>query len=78
MNEEIDVDLDQAAKILDMACALVVHRMNTGDLPFHCVDGHRRATLKDVLEFKTKVDAQRAAMKELTDIGEELWLRYGI
>jgi hypothetical protein len=52
MSEEIELDTDDAAEILDMARALVIHRMDVGDLPFRHVGEDRRAKLKDVLAFK--------------------------
>jgi excisionase family DNA binding protein len=76
--EDVEVSPNEAAEILGMSRPLVVHRMDRGHLPFRYVGNHRRATLKDVLAFKEKVDAQRALMKELTDLGEELWEQYGV
>jgi excisionase family DNA binding protein len=75
--EDIEISPNEAAAILGMSRPLVVHRMDLGDLPFHYVGTHRRAKLKDVLAFKEKTDAQQALVRELTDTGEELWLRYG-
>jgi excisionase family DNA binding protein len=76
--EDIEISPNEAAEILGMSRPLVVHRMNVGDLPFRYVGNHRRTKLKDVLAFKEKVDAQQAAMKKLTELGEELWEQYGI
>jgi excisionase family DNA binding protein len=76
--EDVEVSPNEAAEILGMSRPLVVHRMDRGHLPFHYVGNHRRAKLKDVLAFKEKVDAQQAAMKKLTELGEELWEQYGI
>jgi excisionase family DNA binding protein len=76
--DDIEVSPNEAAEILGMSRPLVVHRMDRGHLPFRYVGKHRRAKLKDVLAFKKKVDAQRAAMKKLTDLGEELWEQYGV
>jgi hypothetical protein len=76
--EDIEISPNEAAEILGMSRPLVVHRMDLGDLPFRYVGNHRRAKLKDVLAFKVKVDAQRAAMKALADDAEDLQRRYGI
>lgn len=62
-----EISPDAAASILGMSRALVVHRMDVGDLPFRYVGRHRRAKLKDVLALKDKLDAQRAALEELTE-----------
>ena len=78
LTEDIEVSPNEAAEILGMSRPLVVHRMDVGDLPFRYVGNHRRAKLKDVLAFKKTVDAQQAAMKKLTELGEELWEQYGV
>jgi hypothetical protein len=52
--------------------------MEIGDLPFRYVGKHRRAKLKDVLDLKTRIDAQRAAMEALADDAEDLRRRYGV
>jgi excisionase family DNA binding protein len=76
--EDVEISPNEAAAILGMSRPLVVHRMDRGHLPFRYVGNHRRARLKDVLAFKKQVDAQRAAMKKLTELGEELWEQYGV
>jgi excisionase family DNA binding protein len=76
--EDVEISPNEAAEILGMSRPLVVHRMDVGDLPFRYVGKHRRAKLKDVLAFKKEVDAQQAAMKKLTELGEELWEQYGV
>jgi excisionase family DNA binding protein len=76
--EDVEISPNEAAEILGMSRPLVVHRMDVGDLPFRYVGNHRRAKLKDVLAFKKIVDAQQAAMKKLTELGEELWEQYGV
>jgi hypothetical protein len=78
LTEDIEISPNEAAEILGMSRPLVVHRMDVGDLPFRYVGKHRRAKLKDVLALKKEVDAQQAAMKKLTELGEELWERYGV
>ncbi len=57
---------------------IVVHRMDIGDLPFRYVGKHRRASLKDVLALKAKLDVQRKAMQDLADDAEDLKRRHGI
>jgi hypothetical protein len=52
--------------------------MDVGDLPFRYVGKHRRATLKDVVALKTRIDAQRAAMEALANDAEDLQQRYGV
>lgn len=77
LTEDQELSPNDAASILGVSRPLVVHRMDVGDLPFRYVGKHRRTTLKDVLGLKTKIDAQRAAMKALADDAEDLQQRYG-
>jgi DNA-binding TFAR19-related protein (PDSD5 family) len=76
--EEQELSPNDAASILGMSRPFVVHRMNVGDLPFRYVGKHRRATLKDVLALKTRIDAQGAAMEALADDAEDLKRLYGV
>lgn len=77
LTEDQELSPHDAASILGVSRPLVVHRMNVGDLPFRYVGKHRRATLKDVLGLKVKIDGQRAAMKALADDADDLLQRYG-
>lgn len=76
--EDQELSPNDAAAILGMSRPLVVHRMDIGDLPFRYVGKHRRTKLRDVLAFKTKIDAQRQAMEALADDAEDLRRRYGV
>ncbi len=76
--EDEEISPNDAASILGVSRPLVVHRMDVGDLPFRYVGKHRRATLRDVLALKTKIDAQRAAMEALAGDAEDLKPRYGV
>ncbi len=75
-NQELSPN--DAADILGISRPLVVHRMDVGDLPFRYVGKHRRTKLQDVLALKTRIEAQRAAMKALADDAEDLRQRYGV
>jgi len=70
--EDQELSPNDVASILGISRPLVVHRMEVGDLPFRYVGKHRRATLKDVLALKTKVDAQQAALDALAEDTEAL------
>jgi hypothetical protein len=78
LTEDQELSPNDAASILGVSRPLVVHRMEIGDLPFRYVGKHRRATLRDILVLKTKLDAQRAAMKALAEDAEDLKQRYGV
>jgi hypothetical protein len=74
--EEMELSPAQAAEILGISRPLVVHRMDVGDLPFRYVGTHRRATMKDVLELKSKLDARQKALDALAEDTEELMRDY--
>jgi hypothetical protein len=78
LTEDQELSPNDAASLLGVSRPLVVHRMDVGDLPFRYVGKHRRATLRDVLALKTKIDAQRAAIEALADDAEDLKQRYGV
>jgi excisionase family DNA binding protein len=75
--EEQELSPTEAAPLLGISRPLVVLRMEQGELPFRYVGTHRRILLKDVLALKTKLDAQRDAMKALVEDAEDLQRRYG-
>ena len=77
LTENQELSPNDVASILGVSRPLVVHRMDVGDLPFRYVGKHRRAKLRDVLNLKTKIDAQRAAMEMLSNDAEDLKQRYG-
>ncbi len=78
LTEDQELSPNDAASILGVSRPLVVHRMDVGDLPFRYVGKHRRATLRDVLTLKSKIDAQRAAMQALAEDADDLQQRYGV
>lgn len=77
LTEDEELSVEDAAEILGISRALVVHRMDTGDLPLRYVGRQRRARLKDVLALKSKLDAQQGAMRALAEDAEELRERHG-
>lgn len=76
--ENQELSPNDAADILGISRPLVVHRMDSGDLPFRYVGKHRRTKLKDVLALKSRSDAQRTAMEALADDAEDLRRRHGV
>ena len=77
LTEDQELSPNDAASILGISRPLVVHRMDIGELPFRYVGKHRRARLKDVLGLKSRIQAQRAAMRALADDAEDLARRRG-
>jgi hypothetical protein len=78
LTEDQELSPNDATSILGVSRPLVVPRMDVGDLPFRYVGKHRRATLRDVLALKTKIDRQRGAMEALAADAEDLKQRYGL
>jgi hypothetical protein len=78
VDSDFDLSPTDAAEILGITSALVVHRMNVGDLPFRYVGGDRRARLKDVLELKGKLDTQRKALAALAEATDDLIRNEGL
>ncbi len=76
--EDQELSPTEASTILGISRPLVVHRMDIGDLPFRYVGKHRRASLKDVLALKAKLDVQRNAMEALAADAEDLNQRHGL
>lgn len=77
VTEEQELTPNEAARILRMSRPLVVHRMDTGDLPFRRVGKHRRVRLKDVLALAATLEPKRKAMAALVEDGSELEERFG-
>jgi hypothetical protein len=75
--EDQELSPAEASNILGISRPLVVLRMDGGDLPFRYVGKHRRASLKDVLALKARLDAQRVAMEALADDAKDLHVQYG-
>jgi hypothetical protein len=78
MHSEFDLSPNDAAEILGIAVALVMHRMNVGDLPFRYVGPERRTTREHVLALKTKLEAQQEAMDTLAEDTEDLIRNEGL
>jgi hypothetical protein len=78
LTEDQELSPTEASAVLGISRPLVVHRMDIGDLPFRYVGKHRRASLKDVLALKARLDIQRKAMEDLVEDAQDLNRRYGI
>ncbi len=78
LTEDQELSPTDASAILGISRPLVVHRMDIGDLPFRYVGKHRRASLKDVLALKAKLDARQKAMDALAEDTEDLIVNHGL
>ncbi|WP_152646974.1 hypothetical protein [Azospirillum thiophilum] len=72
LEEDRDLTLNEASEILGISRALVVQRMEVGDLPFRYVGLNRHCLLRDVLSLRDKIGVQQRAMDEMAKILEEL------
>ena len=72
LTEDQELSPAQASAILGISRPLVTLRMDRGDLPFRYVGKHRRASLKDVLALKIKLDARQQALDALAEDTEDL------
>lgn len=75
--ENQELSPNDAADILGISRPLVVHRMDSGDLPFRYVGKHRRTKLQDVLTLKAKMDARRTTLETPAADAEEQHERAG-
>lgn len=78
LTEEQELSPTEASTLLGISRPLVVHRMDTGDLPFRYVGKHRRALLKDVLALKAQLDAGQKALDALAGDTEDLIVNHGL
>lgn len=76
--EDQELSPTEASSILGISRPLVVLRMDRGDLPFRYVGKHRRASLRDVLVLKTRLDARQKALDGLADDTEDLIGNHGL
>ncbi|MCA1371528.1 DNA-binding protein [Bradyrhizobium sp. BRP14] len=78
LTEDQELSPTEASEILGISRPLVVLRMDCGDLPFRYVGKHRRASLKDVLALKSKLDLRQSALDALADDTEDLIDTHGL
>lgn len=78
LTEDQELSPTEAATVLGISRPLVVLRMDRGDLPFRYVGTHRRASLRDVLVLKAKLDARQKALVALAEDTEDLIANHGL
>ena len=78
LTEDQEVSPTDASEILGISRPLVVLRMDRGELPFRYVGKHRRASLRDVLALKAKLDVRQKALDALAEDTEDLVNNHGL
>lgn len=67
----------QAADLLGVSRQYLTRVMDAGYLPFRRVGSHRRIAVADLLAYQRERAERRAALRELTQLSEELGLYAG-
>lgn len=68
-----ELTTQEAADLLRISRPSVIRLLEGGTIPFHKVGTHRRIDVEDVLAYRAKRNEQRrAALRELTEISEEI------
>jgi excisionase family DNA binding protein len=78
LTEDQELSPSEASEILGISRPLVVVRMDRGELPFRYVGKHRRASLKDILTLKARLDARHEALDALAADTEDLIGAHGL
>ncbi len=72
---EAEVSTQQAARILNVSRPTAVRLFDTGEITSHKVGSHRRAKLKDVLEYRdAEAACRRAVLDEMVRDAEDIGL----
>ena len=72
-----ELTTQQAANLLNVSRPFLVKLLEKGEINHHKVGTHRRVYVKDVLEYKNKIDGDRSStLDELAKLSQELGMEY--
>ena len=69
-----EVSTGVAARLLGVSRPHVAMLVDTGVLPGRRINKHRRVRLADVVALKREMDQQRALVREMAELGQEMGL----
>lgn len=74
---QVELTTQQAAKLLGVSRPFLIKQIEADQLPHRLIGTHRRILLKDLMDFKRRIDADRSrVLDELTAESQRLGLGY--
>ena len=72
-----ELTTQQAANILNVSRPYLVKLLENGEINHHKVGTHRRIYVKDVIEYKAKIDSERSnTLDKLAELSQEIGMDY--
>ena len=72
-----ELTTQQAANMLNVSRPYLVKLLENGDIHHHKVGTHRRVYVKDVIEYKARIDSDRSnTLDKLAELSQEIGMEY--